>query len=452
MKKWIFTVAMLIGGSVNELKSQLIFEKSDYAVRREKLMDLIPNGIAIIRGASVQLGNGHFYQFNNMMYFTGVEMPGVILLVDGEKRESTIFFTIDEQTADGENIPLSLVRNPVDFTGIENYLPVEKFTRTLNDRMKKGTVIYTPFSSEESIGECSGEKFGKYKKSVTDNEWDGRLNRELQFAEKLKEKFPDNPVQDCSPPIWNLRKIKSKAEVDVLRKAAQLGVQAHKEVMGQTHPGAEEYKLAALFEYICMAGGAKGQAFATIIMSAEHHAYGHYAQYDRTLNDGDFIILDAAPDVDYYDADVSTTFPANGKFSEKQKEIYEFALHVRKTCLENYKPGVSLTEVGAAVERSLKEQGYDPTERKFQGYIRNGGYNHSIGMAVHDKMDGFKSEQPLQEGFVFACDIMARADSVTSVRIEDTVVITENGCEILSAGLPRTVKEIESFMKKNTKK
>ena len=94
MKKLILIVAMIIGGSVHELKSQLIFEKSEYASRREKLMKMIPNGIAIIRGASVPLGNGHFYQFNNMMYFTGVEMPNVILIVDGKSGKVQFFLPL----------------------------------------------------------------------------------------------------------------------------------------------------------------------------------------------------------------------------------------------------------------------------------------------------------------------------------------------------------------------
>ena len=444
----IIIVTLGFSMSVLNAISQLTFEKEEYSTRRQKLMNMIPDGIAIIRGASIPLGNGNFSQFNNIMYFAGVEIPDVILVIDGVKRESAIFFSIDEPTADGENIPLSLVRKPAEITGIEKYLPVEKFTGFLSERLHKETVIYTPFSSEELIGECSGEKFGKFRRSVTENEWDGRLSREMQFAKVLNERFPDNKVLDCSPHIWKLRKIKSKAETDILRKAAKLGVEGHLEVMRNTAPGVKEVNLAALFEYSCMTGGAKGLAFGTIIMSAEHHAYGHYAQYDRTLETGDFIILDAGPDVEYYDADISTTFPANGKFSEKQREIYEFALKVREVCLDAYKPGVSLSDVGARVEKMLMKEGYDPTEKKFSGYIRNGGYNHSIGMAVHDKMDSFDRAEPLQDGFVFACDIMAKADSVTSVRIEDTVVITKDGCEILSSGLPRTVKEIEKFMNK----
>ena len=450
MKTVRLFIVLIICISAHEAKSQLTFEKQEYSARREKLMDLIPDGIAIIRGASEPLGNGTFQQYNNMMYFSGVEVPDVVLVMDGEKRESTLFFTIEENVADGENIPLSLVRDPVSVTGVENYLPYEKFSGFLKERLTgKKTIVYTPFYPEEIIGECSGEKFNTFKSSVTGNEWDGRLTPELQFVSILRERFPDHQVQDCSPAIWNLRMIKSEAEIDVLRESARLGVEAHKAVIRNTKPGTKEVELAALFEYTCKKNGAEGLAFSTIIMSAEHHAYGHYAQYDRTLLDGDFIILDAGPDVKYYDTDISTTFPANGKFSGKQKELYEFALAVRKICLENYRPGVSLVQVGAAVEKKLKEQGYDTSDRKFSGYIRNGGYNHSIGMAVHDKLTSFKREESLRKGFVFACDIMAKADSVTGVRIEDTVVITKDGCEVLSAGLPRTVQEIEAFMKKN---
>jgi len=429
--------------------SQLIFSKKEYAERREKLMDITQDGIAIIWGAIMPVEEQQFRQYNNIMYFAGTEIPDVILVIDGEKRESYLFFSMDEKTADSENISLELVRNPEKVTGIEHYLPYEQFTPFLTKRLTNNTVIYTPFKSEELIGDCTMEKFNKIKKRITSNEWDGRLSRELQFVKLLSERFPANEVVDCSPYIWNLRKIKSTAEVDMMRRAGQLGAEAHKAVMKATKPGTEEKKLAALFNYVCYAGGAKGMAFNPIIMSAEHHAYGHYHHYDRTLADGDFIILDAGPDVEYYDTDISTTFPANGKFSEKQKEIYEFALEVRQVCLDNYHPGITLADVGNEVRKMLEKKGYDTSERRIKSYIRNGVFNHSIGMAVHDKLDSFDREKdPLQVGFVFACDIMARADSVTSVRIEDMVVITEEGCEILSAGLPRSVEEIETFMKK----
>lgn len=434
---------------VIELRAQLIFEKEEYRIRREKLMDKIPDGIAIIRGASESLAGLAFSQYNNMMYFTGVEIPDAILIVDGENRESTLFFTIDEHYADGENISLDLVREPVKITGIEHYRPYTDFSETLKSRLTKSTVIYTPFSPEEHIGENSMEKFNTFKHSVTDNEWDGRLTREMQFVNVLNFRFPENQVSNCTPFIWELRKFKSKAEIDVIRRAAQLSVEAHKAVMKATKPGVPEVELAALFQQVCMGGGAAGLAFGTIIMSDKNHAHGHYMQYDRTLAEKDFIILDGGANVSYYASDVSTTFPASGKFTETQREIYELGLFVREICQKMYRPGISLTEIGAAVKKELEKLGFDTSDPRFNLWIRDGGYNHSIGMAVHDRMHSFDRAEPLQAGFVFACDIMGKVDDVTSIRIEDTVVITKDGCEILSSGLPRTVAEIEAFMKNN---
>ncbi|KPL12331.1 MAG: hypothetical protein AMS26_18210 [Bacteroides sp. SM23_62] len=415
MKQLLLILLLVFVLQVQPTWPQLIFDKAEYKARREKLMDRIPDGIAILRGASLPSGSEHFHQYNNMMYFSGVDIPDVILIMDGIKRESTLFFTINERTADAEAIPLDLVRDPVGVTGIEHYLPMEDFTSALTSRLLQRPIVYT----------------------------------EMQFAQKLNERFPDIEVKNCSPDIRALRKIKSPAEIDIMRESARVGVNAHKAVMKATRPGQPEKALAALFEYVCMVDVAQGLAFNTIIMSAEHHAYGHYAQYDRILEDGDFIILDAGPDVQYYDTDISTTFPANGKFSEKQREIYEFAYDIRQVCLDNYRPGITLADVGAEIKKMFQEKGYDVENSRNSRYFRTGGFNHSIGMAVHDRMDGFSTTtEPLQVGFVFACDIMAYADSVTTVRIEDTVVITPDGCEVLSAGLPRSVEEIEAFMKK----
>ena len=138
MKKYFVSTTLFLFISIQYALPQLIFEKEEYASRRENLMDCIPDGIAIIRGASMPLGDVHFHQFNNMMYFAGVEIPDVILIIDGISRESTLFFTISERTADGEAISLDLVRDPVNITGIENYLPIEDFTPLLTRMLKEG--------------------------------------------------------------------------------------------------------------------------------------------------------------------------------------------------------------------------------------------------------------------------------------------------------------------------
>ena len=428
--------------------SQLHFEKSEYIARREKLIEKIPDGIVILRGASLPNGYSQFYQYNNMMYFSGLEIPDIILVIDGVDKSSTLFFTISENEARGEGIPMELVYDPGKYNGIDNKLPMEDFYSFLKSKFEKVKTAYTPLTSGEFPGDVSREKTRKMQKSMTEDEWDGRLIREQQFAAKLKEHFPEIEVKDCFIEISDLRKIKSKAEIEVMREAGRIGVAAHRTFIKAAGVDVTELELANLFEFTCRKEGAQGLAYNTIIMSGENMPYGHYHRYNRTLQDGDFVVLDAGPDYKYYDIDFSTSFPASGKFSQKQKELYELANAIREVCIKSYMPGITLGDVGQNVKKYLVDNGYDPDERRFQGFIRYGGYNHSVGMAVHDGMGTFNGpEEVLQPGFVFACDInMYYRDLEICIRLEDTVVITDDGCEVFSDDLPRTIEEVENLM------
>lgn len=426
------------------------FDKSEYAARRAKFMEKIPDGVAVILGATTPASDIQFYQNNDFYYFCGVEIPNAVLIMDGIRKQSTLFFSINEREARGEGISVELVRTPEEVTGINRVLPIERLSSTLSRLSMQTDVFYTMFRPEELSRENTNEKFRALQKTMTMNMWDGRLTRELQFVKRLKEKFPHIAVKDCSPLIWDLRKIKSPAEIEHLRKAAQIGVKAHIALMKATRPGASEKELAALFEYVCKKEKAQDLAFYVILMSGPNHAFGHYHKHDRIFENGDFIILDAGPDYSYYHADISSTFPANGKFSPKQKKIYEMSYGIRKTCLDNYRPGITFRDVGEKVKQFLVENGYDAENPKFKGLIRYGGYNHSIGMATHDPMGTFAGpDEVLRPGFVFACDInLPYPDQEMGIRLEDTVVITENGYENLSHGIPRSLAEVEALMKK----
>jgi Xaa-Pro aminopeptidase len=425
------------------------FNKGEYAARRNRLMDKIGDGVALFLGAVEPDGDVPFRQGHDFMYLTGVAIPGAFLIVDGLRKESVLFFTISEEQADGGGISLDLVRKPAEVTGIEKVLPAEQFGPYLDGLSSRASVFFTMFKPEELGPQNSNEKFNSLQKTMTLHPWDGRLTRELQFVENLRKQFPEAEVRDCSPIVWDLRKIKSAAELDVLRQAAQIGVEAHKALIQSARPGVAERSLAALFEFTCKCAGAKGVAYETIIMSGKNHAYGHYHQYDRVLNAGDFLILDAGPDLDDYHVDISTTFPASESCSPRQAELYEIALAVHDVCEQNYRPGVTLKQVGEKVDEYLKANGLEDYAEDFAGIVRYGGYNHSIGMATHDVTGTFGGpDEVLQPGFVFACDIqLFRLKEEIGIRIEDTIAITEHGYENLSQGLPRSVSEIETMKK-----
>lgn len=427
------------------------FDQAEYAARRSRLMPQLGDGAAIFLGAQTPSSDVAFRQGHDFFYMTGVEIPDAVLVVDGLRKESVLFFTMDEATADGFAIPLELVRAPVGYTGIERVMPIEQFGGYLAGLVNRNRPIYTMFKPEEVGPENSNEKFNALQKSMTLNLWDGRLTRELQFVKQLRERFPQADVRDSAPMVWNLRKYKSPAELAIMREVARLGVQGHRALIQSTRPGVAEQALAAVFDFVTAKDGARGLAYYTIIMSGKNHAYGHYHGYDRVLADGDFVILDAAPDYGNYHVDISTTFPASGTFSARQRELYEAALAVHDVALEHYRPGTTFREVGQQVDALIKANGLERFAQDFNGIIRLGGYNHSIGLATHDVMGSFAgADEVLRPGFVFACDIqLFRLDEQIGIRIEDTVAITDTGREVLSRGVPRTVAEIEALMKED---
>jgi len=427
-----------------------LIENTEYAARRQRLMDEIPDGVAIIPGATSHIAGNQFFQSNDFFHFTGVEAPDAWLVVDGVSRESTLFLTLDEDDARGEGIPPELALSPEGYTGIEGALPMEEMRDFLGELARRSGVFCLSHRPEELPGMNTNEVFGALQRVMTENPWDGRLTRELQLVERLEEGYPGVEIRDCFRTIQVLRKVKSPAEVALVREAGRIGVEAHLEFMRTTEVGMPERALAALFEFVSKREGAQGLAYETIIMSGEHHPWGHYHRHDRTLEEGDFIILDAGPDYAYYNADISTSFPANGRFTPEQRELYELGLGIRQVCLDNYRPGTTFSEVGEQVGAWLAENGFDASESRFRVLIRWGCYNHPIGMATHDVMASITGpDEPLEPGFVFACDINMPESDTMGIRIEDTVVITEDGYENLSAGLPRTVEEIETFMRQD---
>ena len=422
------------------------FEKSEYASRRIKLMEKIPDGVAIIMGAQLRVTYNEHYQNNDFMYFTGIEVPNAILIIDGIRKESILFFTITERAARNEGISLDLVRNPQNTTGIKKVLPYEEFTPYLSLLVEEIPILYTSFKPEELVRECSSEKYRILRRNMTRNEWDGRLTRELQFVKVLEERFPQVEVRDCSRLIWDLRIIKSPIEVDLLRKAARIAVKAHIELMKSTRVGMHEQELAALYEYLCKKEGAQDLAYYMLICSGENHPYLHYYKHDRVLQDGDFLVIDVGPDLGYYDIDITISYPVNGKFTPRQREVYEAAKAVHEANMSVYRPGLTGEEVREEVKAILVEQGFDLTQEIFQKRTMQGSFGHYVGMAVHDVGGGPKVLKP---GMVFANEPFAVfPEENLGVRVEDTILITENGCENLTAGIPREIAEIEALMKK----
>jgi Xaa-Pro aminopeptidase len=445
MRSWLSRCTLALVVSVccaTPLLAGPRFDNAEYAARRANLMAKIQDGVAVIWGAQTIPSYYRYAQNNDFMYLTGAEIPNAVLIVDGVARTSTLVFTSTEAAARGDGISAELVKNPKEFTGIERVAPIENLDTLLAGIANRSNVVYTSFKPEELYREASTEKLRTLQRNMTWNAWDGRLTRELQFVKLFRERFPQVELRDCSSMIWELRTIKSPAEIALMRRAGRIGTLAHTEMIKATRPGKYEYELSALLNYICEKEGAQESAYGVIVSSGENHPYVHYNRHDRLLKDGDFIVVDAGPDLDYYDIDITTSFPANGTFTPRQREVYEASLAVHEASLKVYRPGLTIEQCRKEVEEILTKQGFDLTKDYFKRM--RGGFGHFVGMATHD-VGG--SPQVLKVGMVFANEpYMTWPGEDLGVRVEDTIVITETGCENLTAGIPRTVKEIEAAM------
>ena len=439
----ILLTAVLLAASASS--AALLFDKTEYAARRAKLMEKIPDGVAVILGAQPLADYYDYHQNNDFFYLCGVEAPNAVLILDGLRKRTVLVFTATERELRNEGLSTDLLKNPQEMTGVEMVLPAQELTNILGVLAAQSKIIYTEFKPEELMREAAFEKFMTLQKNMVLNPWDGRQTREGQFVKLLRERFPGVEVKDCSPMIWELRTIKSPAEVDIMRKAARIGVAASNAIMRATRPGMYEYELAAVWEYVAKREGAEELAYNIIISSGENHPYVHYYKHDRLLKDGDFLVVDAGPVVNQYVTDITISFPANGKFTARQKEVYEAAKAVHEANMKVYRPGLTGDECRKQVDEILRKQGYDLTRDVFKR-IRPG-FGHYVGLAVHDVGGG---PMTLKPGMVFANEPMTiYPEENLGVRVEDTVLITETGCEILTAGIAREVKDIEALMKKD---
>ncbi len=264
-RKMAWTFFVLGGLAASSFAQTLVFDKSEYAARRAALMERIPDGAAVILGARPPTGYYPFVQSNDFLYLTGVEVPNAALIVDGKRRETLLFMTLNERAARNDGIPLELVRDAAGVTGIDRVLPSDQFAPALERIASRDSVLYTFFTPEELSRECSLEKLRTLNTVMVNNPWDGRLTREERFTSLLRKRFPSVDVRDCARMIWEMRTVKSTAEIDLLRRCARIGVNAYGELLRAVRPGMPEYELAALFEYHCKKAGAGDLAYYAII-------------------------------------------------------------------------------------------------------------------------------------------------------------------------------------------
>lgn len=439
------------------------FPPEEFAARRARVMQRIGDAVAVMQGTTERAGEQPLRQSNQFFYLTGVVEPRALLIVDGRTRRTTLFLQPYNEGRAGRNYGpyLGPGEAAAKTTGIDAIMPRDSFAPAIARLAAEGRAIITPFRVEVQGSESAGDPDRLARNNRMDL-WDGRSSREEAFLAHLKEAAPKLEIRNLDPLLDSLRAFKSPREIAVIREATRQAGLGIMEVMRDAEPGMYEYELEAAAEYVYKRGGAWGEAYFPLIATGANMPYTHYHKNDAKLKDGDLVQFDWAPDYANYTSDVTRVFPANGKFTPRQREYYTIYLRLYQSVLTSIRPHVTARSImdSAYVKMQKIMATYRFTDPKIraaaQGMMdrykpavpggRGGGsLGHSVGMEVHDVRNITPTLEP---GYVFTIEPqMTMEGGELSVRLEDMILITETGYEILSGFVPIEIADIEKLMK-----
>lgn len=288
---------------------------------------------------------------------------------------------------------------------------------------------------------------------LENRDWNALPSAAISFAKEMREQYPAVGMNDLYPIFSDLRLIKEEWELERMRKAMEITQEGFLAMMEYAREGMMEYEIEAYFDFVLTQRGVRQKAFQTIAASGNRGTILHYVQNNQRTKDGDLILVDAGAQVDWYNGDITRTFPVNGKFSEKQKEVYNIVLTGHQKVIDTIRPGVPFTRLNQVLKEhyfeELKKIGLVETIEDVANYYYHG-VSHYLGAETHDI--GRYIDRELQAGMVLTVEPGLYIDAwEIGIRIEDDVLVTEDGCEVMTRDLIRTVEEIEAFMAKGRK-
>lgn len=405
--------------------------------RRKLAARLEEGSAAVLFAGKAPLKRGdEYYPFSpdrNFYYVTGVERENCIFLmakIAGGLQE-TLFIPRDNGILAkwvGANMT---VEEAGEISGMTDIRPIDAFTDDFAQMVFRNNVT-------------------KIYLDLEHREWDDVLTPALRFAKELREKYPAMAVGDLYPIFGDLRLIKEPYELEKMRKAmdiTRMGVEA---MMANARPGMMEYEIEAHFDFTFMQHGAREKAFQTIAAAGERGTILHYTKNNGKTKDGDLLLVDCGAQVDWYNGDISRTFPVNGKFTERQKLVYNIVLEGQQKVIDAIRPGQPFSRLNEILKEhyleALKEIGLVKTMADVAKYYYHG-VSHYLGAETHDI--GRYTERVLQPGMVLTVEPGLYIEEWgIGIRIEDDALVTEDGCEIMTKDMIKTVEEIEAFMAK----
>lgn len=413
-----------------------------YAERRAKLRAQV-DGPVIVFGYTGQEDASPAYVFAQEDYFyylTGHNEEGAAVLIVPDPPAG--------QTYDG---PREVLYLPARNLQAERWNGVRIGPDDANIGARTGFAAVKNFATLKDDLAALGKIYPAFHTLLPPRRAAGYPHRQ-NWLDWLKQAVPGAEFKDATTAIATLRQIKSPSEMRLLTKAIEASMDAHLEAMRMMRPGIWEYEVAAKMEYVHKAAGCEGEGYAPIVGAGFNSTVLHYSMPVNQIKEGDVIVLDVGAKCDGYVADITRTLPASGKFSARQREIYEIVLGAQNAVLAAIKPGMTMggpgeNSLGRIATEYINSHGKDRNGDPLGKYFIHG-LGHHIGLYVHDP----GPPRPLEPGMVLTVEpgIYIPEENL-GVRIEDIVLITETGYKLLTARLPRSVGDVERAMAEGAK-
>jgi len=433
----LMTVVLVLPSIAADNDKLANIPKSEYHTRRQKLLSQIKDGIIVMVGAREEdLGEvGRFRQHNDFMYLTGVQTPAAYLIfvppnVTSNKvqRETVFIPPRDIKHEQWTGVQIGPGSEGQSFLGLEEVAPSTTFKERLTQALAAPAADAKPLKIYTVIPTGPGSD----------------ISRESRFIETLRKDFPRNEIVDVSKIVAEMRKIKSAAELELLQKAVDISLAGHREIVNAIKPGAYEYEAQAALEAVWTRMGSERPGYPSIIGSGINGTILHYNENRKRIEAGELVVVDAAAEYSYYTADITRTFPASGKFTTRQREVYQLVLDAQRAAEKAFVLGKSSI---ADLQRAAREVMKSSSLRDKQGNTLDKyfihGLGHWIGMDVHDV--GAYGVLPVGSAFTIEPGIYL-PDEGFGVRIEDDYMVTDKGLVKMSSKLPSEPDEIEKMM------
>jgi Xaa-Pro aminopeptidase len=428
---------------------------SNFARRRERLAAQMKHGVAVIPTAPERVRNrdAHYpYRFDSYFYYlTGFREPEAVLVVIAGERPRSVLFCREKneerEVWDGFRHGPEGAREAF---GFDEAHAIGKLDELMPD-----------FFADQPVVHCH---------LGADPAWDARVMRwmnEVRARTRAGVTAPQS-IDDVHVMVDEMRVIKDRSEITLMRRSAEIAAAAHRRAMHAARPGVREYAIEAELMHEFRRDGAQAPAYTPIVATGAHACVLHYVENDGVLGDGELILIDAGCELDGYASDITRTFPVNGRFSPPQRDLYALVLAAQAAAISEVKPGsrwiapheaavkvlarglVDLGLLEGSVDEVLETESY----RKF--YMHRTG--HWLGLDVHDAGEYKKNGawRELEPGMVLTvepgCYVrpgpgVPQHFAGIGIRIEDDALVTEGGCEILSAGAPKAISDIEGLMR-----